>query len=359
MMNDDEIQAWVADPKRAGTLPFAAFEPRYPHKGVGAALAVRGVLYFKGGYSRDVRREISACFDQYKEVASGALRWFFLEGKRAVSIAKAPSLATLAASLSEDQPFTFAFTSGDSTREASMYGFDAFCLEKWQAALGTRGLDVLSFSLPVPVVKADPDLLPRLFAEFARRLNAIHGHAGYAVNLPPTAREENESSEYFMSNRLGPGLDVGDPFATEVRSLMDNIKTVDWLTLISASMVDRVGGVSVLKSELPMDWYRLTQCSEGLLIRAGVLPAAGVNAGSGDKPVGPPPAYVVLNAALRHLIPDTVSILQRGTVNGDAPVFNSKTSSNAWLRRLDVSSDELLAAKAAVLDTPRLSDSSS
>ncbi|EIP89255.1 hypothetical protein A33K_12834 [Burkholderia humptydooensis MSMB43] len=44
-------------------------------------------------------------------------------------------------------------------------------------------------------------------------------------------------------------------------------------------------------------------------------------------------------------------------MNGDAPVFNSKTSSNAWLRRLDVSSDELLAAKAAVLDTPRLSDS--
>ncbi len=30
-------------------------------------------------------------------------------------------------------------------------------------------LDALSFSLPVPVVKADPDLLPRLFAEFARR----------------------------------------------------------------------------------------------------------------------------------------------------------------------------------------------
>lgn len=357
MMNDDEIQAWVADPKRAGTLPFAAFEPRYPHKGVGAALAVRGMLYFKGG-----TRETFAA--KLQRVSTSTTRWQaalcagFSGGKRAVSIDKAPSLATLAASLSEDQPFTFAFTSGDSTREASMYGFDAFCLEKWQAALGTRGLDVLSFSLPVPVVKADPDLLPRLFAEFARRLNAIHGHAGYAVNLPPTAREENESSEYFMSNRLGPGLDVGDPFATEVRSLMDNIKTVDWLTLISTSMVDRVGGVSTLKSELPMDWYRLTQCSEGLLIRAGVLPAAGVNAGSGDKPIGPPPAYVVLNAALRHLIPDTVSILQRGTVNGDAPVFNSKTSSNAWLRRLDVSSDELLAAKAAVLDTPRLSDSS-
>ncbi|MBF3415614.1 type VI immunity family protein [Burkholderia pseudomallei] len=352
-MNDDEIQAWVADPKRAGTLPFAAFEPRFPHKGVGAALTVRGVLYFKGGYSSEVRREIAACFDQYNEVTSGVLRWFFQEGKRAVSIAKATTLATLGARLSEDQPFTFAFTSGDSTREAGMYGFDAFCLEKWQAALGTRGLDVLSFSLPVPVAKADPDLPPRLFAEFARRLNAIHGHAGYAVNLPPTAREENESSEYFMSNRLGGGLDVGDPFATEVRSLVDNIKTVDWLTLISASMIDRVGGMSVLKSELPMDWYRLTPCSEGLLIRAGVLPAAGVNSG-GDKPIAPPPAYIVLNAALRRLIPDTVSILQRGTVNGDAPVFNSKTSSNAWLRRFDVSSDELLAAKAAVLDTPRL-----
>lgn len=67
-----------------------------------------------------------------------------------------------------------------------------------------------------------------------------------------------------------------------------------------------------------------------------------------------PPAYVVLNAALRPLVAETVSILQHGTINGDTSVYNSVTSSDAWLRRFDVSAEQLLAAKAAVLDTPRL-----
>lgn len=71
-------------------------------------------------------------------------------------------------------------------------------------------------------------------------------------------------------------------------------------------------------------------------------------------PIAPPPAFVVLNAALRDILADTVSILQRGTVNGDAPVYNSKPSSDARLRRFEVSTEQLLQAKAAVLDTLKL-----
>jgi len=352
-MNNQELQAWASDPSRAGTLPYAVFEPRYPHDGVGAALVVRGVLYFKGGYSSDVRRSLATCFEQYSAVAGDALRWFCQDGKRPVKMTKAPTVASLANSVSEDESFTFVYSSADAIREAGLYEFTVFCLEKWQAAMGTRGLDVLVFSLPVPVVKADPALMPRLFDTFANLLNAVHGHAGYAVNLPPTGRDENESSEYYMSQQLGPGIDVGDPLATKVRDLVDRIKTVDWLTLIDDGMLKRAGELSALQSELPKDWFSLTPCAQGLLIRAGVLPQAGTPQGDGE-PIAPPPAYVVLNAALRDIQAETVSILQRGTVNGDAPVYNSKPSSDAWLRRFDVSEAALLEAKAAVLDTQKL-----
>ena len=156
-----------------------------------------------------------------------------------------------------------------------------------------------------------------------------------------------------MSQQLGPGIDVGDPLATKVRDLVDRIKTVDWLTLIDDGMLKRAGELSALQSELPKDWFSLTPCAQGLLIRAGVLPQAGTPQGDGE-PIAPPPAYVVLNAALRDIQAETVSILQRGTVNGDAPVYNSKPSSDAWLRRFDVSEAALLEAKAAVLDTQKL-----
>ncbi len=96
--------------------------------------------------------------------------------------------------------------------------------------------------------------------------------------------------------------------------------------------------------------------AQGLLIRAGLLRQAGTPQGDG-QPIASPSAYVVLNAALREILADSVRSLQRGTVNGDMPVSNTKASSNAWLRRFDVSPDELLRAKAAVLDTPKLPDS--
>ena len=52
----------------------------------------------------------------------------------------------------------------------------------------------------------------------------------------------------------------------------------------------------------------------------------------------------MLNAALREILADSIGSLQRGTVNGDAPVYNTKPSSNAWLRRFDLSPDDLFRA---------------
>ncbi|WP_186127353.1 type VI immunity family protein [Burkholderia gladioli] len=357
-MNHDHEQQ-LQQLAQAGMMPNAIFEPRYPHNGIGAALVVRAAIYFKGGYTRDKRDALAWVFDRYVTVARPAatsrteqpLKWMWFNGKRALPIAKAPALASLASSVGANEGFDATFVGGDTAREASFYEFTTFCIEQFQADIGTRGLDVLVFTLPVPAVRANPEPFVQLFRDAAAAVDAIHGHAGLAVNLSPPGRVENESSEYFMAQMLGPGIDVGNPISMKVRDLTDRLKTVDWLTLIDRAMLGKVGGISTLQSELPKDWYDLKPCAQGLLNRAGVAPDAGVER---DTAPSAPPAYVVVNAALRPVIAETVSILQRGTVNGDAPVYNSVASSDAWLRRYDVSADELLAAKAAVLDTPKL-----
>lgn len=344
---------------KVGMLPYALLEPRYPHEGVGAALTVRAALYFKGGYTGAKRQAIAATFDAYLALASQAVsndnapvRWLWFNGKRALRFDKAPTLWDLEKRTTENEGFDACYAGGETAREASYFEFTTFCLEKFQADLGTRGLDVVVFTMPRPFVEANPDQFVKLFREAAAMLDAVHGHAGFAINLSPSGRAENESSEYYLAQRLGPGIDVGDPIAMEVRDLTDRIKTIDWLTLIDQAMLQRVGGMEALQSELPRDWYAIVPCAQGTLIRAGMTPEAGVL--QTNAAPTPPPAYVVVNAALRNLVAATVSILQRGTVNGDAPVYNSKASSDAWLRRFDVSDEALLSAKAAVLDTPRL-----
>ncbi|AEA61955.1 GP30 family protein [Burkholderia gladioli BSR3] len=119
-------------------------------------------------------------------------------------------------------------------------------------------------------------------------------------------------------------------------------------------MLAEVGGVAALRSELPPAWFAFGDYGPGVIIRAGALPEGGLSE-SEDKPPVPPPAYVVLDAALRKIRAKEMPILQRGTVNGDTAVYNTKAATAAWLARFETDENGLLAAKAALLDTPQLS----
>jgi hypothetical protein len=98
-MTDDQVKAWVADPGRADTFPFGVCEPAYRKGITGAALVVRGFIYFRNRHTSAVREALVNCYEQYQatvdeyrhalEIAAdhklssdGALRWFYTEGSR-------------------------------------------------------------------------------------------------------------------------------------------------------------------------------------------------------------------------------------------------------------------------------------
>jgi hypothetical protein len=201
-------------------------------------------------------------------------------------------------------------------------------------------------------VQERPDAFAKLFFDAVARLKAPWGHAGVAVNLSPTGREENEATEHWASQTM-PGLDVGFPADLSVRKLKGQLKTVDWLTAISKPMLEAAGGLAALRAHLPPNWFSIGDYGSGVVIRAGVLPESGISDDEGKPPYNPP-AYVVLDAALRPIRASEMDSLQRGTVNGDAPVYNTKASATTWLRRFETDEDSLLAAKAALLDTTPL-----
>lgn len=354
-MTEDEIKAWIADPRRADTLPFGVYEPAYQKGITGAALVVRGVVYFRDGHTVAVRAALVKCFEQYLavideyyhavEVAAGQkpskggpLRWFYTEGEQPMPFDKAPGLDGLAKTVPADEALVVTMTSADHKLATGFYEFAVFTIADWQAKLN-EGLDALDFTVPRAFLEQRPGVFQALFTVFCEALPTVHGHAGFAVNVPPMGRDPNEASEYYFARRYGPGIDVGDPMAVGAVDLVTQIKTVDWMVALDGDLVRAAGGAPSLT--LPPDWYvRQPLGDEGLIVQAGVAPQAGVSGGPG-KPPEPPAAYVLLNAALRTIIAEKMDVIQAGTLDSTAPLLKTNVASEAWLRRFDAPTDKL------------------
>ncbi|WP_186139904.1 type VI immunity family protein [Burkholderia gladioli] len=350
---DKNFIEWAKANQGKALIQNGLLEPRYAHDGIGAAVVVRGSLYFERAFDPDVRKALVDCFDDYCATPGCKLTFLWNNGKAAQALGKAKPFRSIAASLGPEDRFDFCYVGGEAATDASLWRFEVTGLRQWQEAKGTRGINALAFSVPLPAVQENPDAFAKLFFDFARRINAAHGQAGFAVNLSPTNPEENEATEHWIS-QIMPGLDVGRPDSVSARGLRDRVKSVNWLTAIGKPMLHTVGGVAALRSELPPSWFSVGDYGAGVVIRAGVQPESGVS-DSEDKPPVPPPAYVVLDHALRAVRASEMEILQRGTVNAGAPVYNTPASTAAWLRRFETDDSGLLAAKAALLDTPQLS----
>ncbi|WDD95000.1 DUF3396 domain-containing protein [Burkholderia sp. FERM BP-3421] len=366
-MTNDELVAWAHDPRRQDTLPFGLYEPPYQKAIVGAALVVRGVVYFKQGNTKPVREALVKCYERYmaaldeyaKVYAQAAgteppraspMRWFYEEGKSPVAFDKARKFPSLARAQSSGAPVVSETTSADHKLAAGFFSFGVFCFEDWQA---DYALDTLKFSVPRRFLQLCPGIFEKLFVAFVATLPTVWGHAGFGVNLPPTEQEPNEASENFWSRLYGPGIDVGEPMTHATIVTRDKIKTVDWLTALDADLVRQLGGEGTLM--LPPDWFRKTPFGNGgLVIQAGPEPAAGVPMGKGIPP-GAPAAYVLLNHALRPIVAESSDILQGGTVDSTAPLLNTRVATEAWLQRFNVPDDEINSYWVELHKTPKLS----
>ncbi|MFL9886771.1 DUF3396 domain-containing protein [Paraburkholderia agricolaris] len=333
---------------------------------------MRGVLYFRNGHTPAVRAALARCFGQYcteietyqrlideatGQTSSGAvpLCWFYQDGKQPVAFEKATGFDRVAQTVFADDVFSVAVTSSDHKLATGFFEFSVFCIDAWQSKAGGHGLDTLVFTVPRRFLELRPGKFQALFSDFANAVPTVHGHAGYAVNVPPLDREPNEATEYVLAQRYGQGLDVGDPLRTDVRDMAERIKTVDWLGAIGAELLRKLGGAQRL--QLPPDWFgRRPFGNGGLIIQAGAEPQTSVSAGPGKSPA-PPPAYIVLNDALPPIVATTADALQNGTLSSTAPLLGTSEASEGWLRRFDVTPEDLLRARAALLDTPKLSDS--
>lgn len=331
----------------AGKLLTASFSDGVPGNVV---LAVRGTLYFQGSHTAPVREAICQCFDLYATCARDHLTWLWREeapaGPAKVPYAKASSMRALLARMDANDHVGFAYTGARADHEASPWLFRVSGLRAWEARMGDNGLDTLQFSLPANEVLRSPARFQALFVACARLLAAQHGHGGYAVNLPLAYTVADVAAEAAMIAKHA-GIDAGNAILIASRhriGIVDHIKTVGWLTAINTHMVARVGGLPALRSALPRDWFAKYDYGSGIVIQAGPAPATAPVDGE------PKPArYVLPNSLLAPL-----RVPQLGSLHGGA----SAALAEQWLRRFDIPNAALLQYKAALLNEPKLTASS-
>jgi hypothetical protein len=238
-------------------------------------------------------------------------------------------------SLGENDLVGFTYISGEKPHDAGDWEFDVSGMRRWEAEMVVRGTSALRFSMPLLYVEQHPTAFQALFVSFARRLKAVHGYGGHGLVLSAVRLNDNQPFEAYFSQMLH-GLDVGHPVAGASHA-HEGIKTVSWLTAINWEMVEKIGGLSVIRSELPGQWFALYDYGAGVVIQAGPKPEAAPT----DEPK---PARLVLpNMLLKPLRTQKVK-LHYASKDGEPRIIG--WGAQQWLQRFDVPEENILAYKA-------------
>ncbi len=351
--NMAEFMAKWGQTHEHGVMPGAMLMRYGPEDYIGATICVRGSLYFKGAHTPEVREAICKCFDAYHAIAKDQLTWLWRveppAGPDKFAFSKAPTMRAMLAKMDEDDHVGFVYLGGEKPHDASPWLFYPSGLRAWEAKLGWKGLDSLQFSIPRELVAQHPALFQTLFVDFARLLKAEHGHGGFALNLSPPRIHANEPTEAVMVSKMA-GLDAGNAALIQAwhkQGIEDHLVNVSWLTAINYTMLEKVGGLTTLHSELPIGWFAKYDYGSGVVIQSGPEPEIAA------VELDPKPAIYVLPAmALKSVRMTEGQGLHYGSSDGEPRL--SGLAATEWFQRFDIAECDLLSYKAKLLNEPKL-----
>ncbi len=330
-------------------IPGGQFMERSEKDYIGGWPALTGMLFFDDAHTPAARAAICACFKEYEAIAKEHLTWLWREeppdGKKLLPYRDAKPMPEMMKKLDKDHLVSFGYISGKQSYDAGQWEFQVSGIREWQAKMGTRGLSVVRFSMPHVYAEEHPLAFQAMFVKFADLLKAVHGYGGHGLVLSLVRASDNEPAEALISEKYH-GYDIGNPVSASSVLKKDQIKTVSWLTAISKELLEKVGGMSAVRSELPMDWFALYPYSDGIVIQAGPW------ADAAPVEYDPPASYVLPNMLLKDVRCKEMFDLHAGSKYGEPRIRGAAAAQ--WLARFDVPDEELLDYKAKLLDEPKL-----
>jgi len=281
-------------------------------------------LYFREGYSLESKNTIIECFRKFRAEFKRNLnsQMYKRYGKLTDT-----SFAKAASSILKTDPneqYHWQMASAETAFSAP-----EFCISTSNSpeVHGDRKRSYLKVILPWHYLQQPNGVehYHNWVLHLCNETKADHGYGGLSTILPYDYHSY-APMEFQLATQY-PGLEVDSLIANFKRELLDSTKGVNWYTIISNRLLEKLGGVENFCSTVkPHTDLELFIYDHGVIIRAGSFPELG-------SPEHLPPAYVDINRIVKPLRINNPDQLQ--TYSPDNNTFDHKSSA-LWYSRFDV-----------------------
>ena len=295
---------------------------------IGSLLTVgfTATFYFWNGHTPKIREALVKCFEAFEVAFGSHLKWGFDADKaRWIKLSEGtmPSLRTYIKPLDEDDCIEWYVTSSNDKEAVGEYVASCLTERGWMDG------ECSSFRFQVPrslVFESDGNKsLLNLISLCNEQLTPFHGNAGLTA-ISPRDEIDWEAEKFDLATRYN-ALYIDDRVTDEI-SAPRGIKGVNWLTFISNTLSECLGGPASFVNYCRRFGIEPIPSGAGFLIQAGEYPQLGPI----ESPA--PEEYVKANAALRPLRNGNFGSMGTGSINGELRF--DRCTSDLWIRRFDV-----------------------
>ena len=302
------------------------------------ALQVGLVAYFylDKGYTRENRARIARAWELYHHEFGKELTWGYisdpnkeLDYNRTISKGFKELIAN---SFGDD--LDFFWYSDKGFLYASSYYVSAGSPAGWFEDIH-RPVSYFCFYLPVSEFH-NKERLEDLLSQFCTILHPMHGVMGLGIQQCQE-RERYQHLEFDVGQEF-LGLEITNSKTNKYSR--EGIRSVNWYTFFNHEWLEKLGGITYLRSALSEPAMKIIPYDNGVIIRAGEWPELGWVK---DTPY--PERYVRVNNVLKPIRAPKIGSLGYGSIAGE--IRFDRNSTARWLSRFDVELPPLATAPAA------------
>ncbi len=124
------------------------------------------------------------------------------------------------------------------------------------------------------VLDQKPGFFINLLKRWSKKLNPLHGYAGFVANIPMIQMNEQSYAActlYHVLRRF-PGLNFYT--YSDANNFPHGLKSADWFTCIHNDLLEQIGGSEAF-AELDSEHFTVHPYPEGIMVQAGILPELG------------------------------------------------------------------------------------
>ena len=215
---------------------------------IAVRVALFVTLYFENGSTEDKKRNILSCIETCSEILQDHLTYIknpTTFAWEAITNDSQQKLGEWILANDENKEYEYGLKGGDSEDEASHFEIDGLSPASWETEPA-----YFRFVVPITYYADRDDRFLDTVQKLCELLEPIHGYAGLGLIESPngTIAQEMEPVVFSMAQRF-EGLEVDRPHSHSL-FVETEIKSVNWITILSVPFVEKLGGIEQLRTQL-------------------------------------------------------------------------------------------------------------